>query len=44
MDIEGAKKVSGINESLTSEVILSAFRKMAHQYHPDRYQTFTQQA
>lgn len=44
MNFEEARKILSITGSLTPEVIQSAFRKMAQQYHPDRYQTLTQQA
>lgn len=44
MNFEEAKKILGLNGTLTPQVIRQAFRRMALQYHPDRYQTFTEKA
>lgn len=44
MSIEEAYKILGINRLTTKEEIRKAYRKMAMKYHPDRYQTFIQQA
>lgn len=44
MNFEEAKKILGLNGTLTPQVICQAFRRMALRYHPDRHQTFTEKA
>jgi len=44
MSLEEARRVLELQEKVTIGDVRQAFRRMAMQYHPDRYQTFSQQA
>ena len=44
MGINEARKILELTDTATLEDVRRAFRIMAKRYHPDRYQTFSQQA